>query len=169
MKTLLIAWHSRTGAARQMAQALERGALAAALALEQPGQLRVRRQAASRTDAAALLAADGYLFCAPENLGSLSGAMKECFDRCYYGVLDRIQGRPYGVAISAGTDGEGAARQVERICTGWRLRAAAPPLIARSGAQTPEQIAAPKQVPADVLARCEELGGLLAATLLMGS
>ncbi|MFQ6722076.1 flavodoxin family protein, partial [Bordetella pertussis] len=26
MKTLLIAWHSRTGAARQMAQALERGA-----------------------------------------------------------------------------------------------------------------------------------------------
>ncbi|PAX97434.1 flavodoxin, partial [Bordetella pertussis] len=52
---------------------------------------------------------------------------------------------------------------------GWRLRAAAPPLIARSGAQTPEQIAAPKQVPADVLARCEELGGLLAATLLMGS
>lgn len=82
MKTLLIAWHSRTGAARQMAQALERGALAAALALEQPGQLRVRRQAASRTDAAALLAADGYLFCAPENLGSLSGAMKECFDRC---------------------------------------------------------------------------------------
>ncbi|CRD75009.1 flavodoxin [Bordetella pertussis] len=97
----------------------------------------MRRQAASRTDAAALLAADGYLFCAPENL--------------------------------AGTDGEGAARQVERICTGWRLRAAAPPLIARSGAQTPEQIAAPKQVPADVLARCEELGGLLAATLLMGS
>ncbi|CPM38579.1 flavodoxin [Bordetella pertussis] len=82
----------------------------------------MRRQAASRTDAAALLAAD-----------------------------------------------EGAARQVERICTGWRLRAAAPPLIARSGAQTPEQIAAPKQVPADVLARCEELGGLLAATLLMGS
>ncbi|CFN57982.1 Uncharacterised protein [Bordetella pertussis] len=74
----------------------------------------MRRQAASRTDAAALLAADGYLFC-------------------------------------------------------WRLRAAAPPLIARSGAQTPEQIAAPKQVPADVLARCEELGGLLAATLLMGS
>ncbi|CFP63035.1 flavodoxin [Bordetella pertussis] len=27
-------------------------------------------------------------------------------------MLDRIQGRPYGVAISAGTDGEGAARQV---------------------------------------------------------
>ena len=52
--------------------------------------------------------------------------MKEFFDRCYYGALDRIQGLPYACAISAGSDGAGAARQTERICTGWRLRAAAP-------------------------------------------
>src|SRR5690606_29741214 len=106
-------------------------------------------------------------FCAPENLASLTGEMKECLDRCYYGVLDEIQGRPYAVTISAGTDGAGAARQLERICTGWRLRPIAPALIERNGAQTPEAILAPKPVPPDALARCHELGGLLAATLLI--
>ena len=53
--------------------------------------------------------------------------MKEFFDRCYYGALDRIQGLPYACAISAGSDGAGAARQTERICTGWRLRGGAGP------------------------------------------
>ncbi|MBO9357172.1 flavodoxin family protein [Bordetella petrii] len=168
MKQLLIVWHSRTGAARQMARALARGARQAGIALELADRLRVSARRARGVEPADLLAADGYLFCAPENLASLSGEMKECFDRCYYGVLDRIQGRPYALAISAGSDGAGAARQADRICTGWRLRAVAPALIERNGAQTPEAILAPKTVPLAALQRCEELGGLLAATLLAG-
>ncbi|SAI35656.1 flavodoxin [Bordetella ansorpii] len=168
MKTLLIVWHSRTGAARAMATALERGARHAARELEATPHLRVVRRRAGRALPGDVLDADGYLFCAPENLGTLSGEMKEFFDRSYYPALDRIAGRPYGLAISAGTDGTGAARQAERICTGWRLRAAAPALVARNGAQTPDAILAGKTVPAAVLAQCEELGGLLAATLLAG-
>lgn len=166
--TLLIVWHSRTGAAEQMAQALAAGARAAAQAMDMAQSLDLRSLAAPQADCADVLAAHGFLFCAPENLGSASGAMKEFFDRCYYGALDRIAGRPYGLAISAGTDGSGAARQIERICTGWRLRPAAAPVIARNGAQTPEQILAPKSIAPDVRAQCEELGGLLAATLLAG-
>lgn len=168
MKHLLIVWHSRTGYVEQMAEALARGAHDAALALEQAASLDVHLQRAQDTHPADLLAADGYLFCAPENLASLSGEMKECLDRCYYGVLDQIQGRPYAAVIGAGTDGTGAARQLDRICTGWRLRPVAPALIERNGAQTPAAILAPKVAPQDVLARCEELGGLLAATLLAG-
>lgn len=169
VKTLLIVWHSRTGAARQMAAALERGARRIARELEATPQLAVMRRRAGRTPPEAVLQADGYLFCAPENLGTLTGEMKEFFDRCYYAALDHIAGRPYALAISAGTDGTGAARQVERICTGWRLRSVAPPVVARNGAQTPEQILAAKTVPAAVIAQCEELGGLLAATLLTGA
>jgi len=168
MKTLLIVWHSRTGAARAMAAALARGARRAAGELEAAPQLAIVRRRASRATPQAVLQADGYLFCAPENLGALSGEMKEFFDRSYYAVLDRVAGRPYGLAISAGTDGTGAARQAERISTGWRLRAAAPALLARNGAQTPQAIQAAKTVPAAVLAQCEELGGLLAAVLLTG-
>lgn len=168
MKRLLIIWHSRTGYAEHMAQALARGASQTAHALEQADSLQVHLQHAHSTRAEDLLAADGYLFCAPENLASLTGEMKECLDRCYYPVLDHIQGRPYAIAISAGTDGTGAARQLERICIGWRLRPLAQPLIERNGAQTPEAILTRKAVPLDVQARCEELGGLLAATLLTG-
>lgn len=168
MKQLLIVWHSRTGAARQMAEAAARGALAAAAQLEQAADLNVVLRRAADTQADAMLASQAYLFCAPENLASLSGEMKEFFDRNYYAVLDRIQGLPYACAISAGSDGSGAARQVERICTGWRLNALAPPLIVNMGAQTAQQILAPKTVASAELAKCEELGGQLAATLLLG-
>ncbi|WBX89613.1 flavodoxin family protein [Achromobacter mucicolens] len=169
MKELLIVWHSRTGAAQQMARAAARGAAEAAAALEQPHDLRVTLMRAQDAGDDALLASHGFLFCAPENLASLSGEMKEFFDRNYYAVLDRLQGLPYAAMISAGSDGAGAARQVERICTGWRLTPVAPAVIVNLGAQTAAQILAPKTVPAADLARCEELGGLLAGIMLMGA
>ncbi|QYJ22867.1 flavodoxin family protein [Achromobacter sp. LC458] len=168
MKQLLIAWHSRTGAARQMAEAAARGAAAAATQLDQAGELHIEMRRAADVDADVILASHGFLFCAPENLASLSGEMKECFDRNYYAVLDRIQGRPYACAISAGSDGTGAARQVERICTGWRLKPVAPALIVNLGAQSAQQILADKVVPQADLDRCEDLGGLLAALVLTG-
>jgi multimeric flavodoxin WrbA len=124
--------------------------------------------AARDADAADLLAADGYLFACPENLASMAGVMKDFFDRCYYPVLDRLNGRPYAAMICAGSDGEGAARQIARIATGWRLRAVADPLIICTHAQTPEAILAPKVIPPADLARCEELGSALAAGLAMG-
>jgi multimeric flavodoxin WrbA len=123
---------------------------------------------AADTDVSHILAADGYLFVTPENLATMSGRMKDFFDRIYYGVLDRVNGRPYAVIIAAGTDGEGAARQIQRIATGLRLKEIALPLIVRNGAQTPEQILAPKQVPETELNRAHELGAALAAGLATG-
>jgi multimeric flavodoxin WrbA len=161
MKTLLIVWHSRTGGARQMAEAAE------AAAAEEAG-VAVRRLAADAAGPEDLLAADGYLFVAPENLASLSGAMKEFFDRTYYPALDRIQGRAYAAMICAGSDGTGAARQIARIAVGWRLRAVAEPIIICTHAQTPEAILAPKTLTADELAPCAELGQALAAGLALG-
>lgn len=161
MKRLLIVWHSRTGGAQQMAQAAAQGA-------RREAGLEVQVVAAAAAGAAQVLAADGYLFAAPENLASLSGAMKDFFDRSYYGALGRIEGRPYAALICAGSDGAGAARQIERIATGWRIKPVAPALIVLTAAQTPEAILAPKTIaPAD-LARCAELGEALAAGLAAG-
>jgi hypothetical protein len=94
--------------------------------------------------------------------------MKEFFDRTYYPVLDRIQGRPYAAMICAGSDGTGAARQIARIVTGWRLRPAAEPLIVCTHAQTPERILAEKRLSPEQLAPCAELGQALAAGLALG-
>jgi multimeric flavodoxin WrbA len=154
---LLIIWHSRTGASAAMAKAAAEGAGAAA-------QLLAAADAAPEV----LLAAEGYIFVCPENLGSMSGMMKEMFDRAYYPLLGRIEGRPYATLIAAGSDGEGAQRQIDRIVTGWRLRRVAEPLIVNLAAQTPEAIAAQKQVPAKVLDQCRQIGGALAEGLRLG-
>ncbi|MET0589487.1 MAG: NAD(P)H-dependent oxidoreductase [Novosphingobium sp.] len=115
-----------------------------------------------------LLEAGGYLFVCPENLASMSGVMKEMFDRSYYPLLGKIEGRPYGTAIAAGSDGHGAQAQIDRIVTGWRLRRVADPLIVNMGAQTPEEILAQKMVPPKELDRCREWGAALAEGLRLG-
>lgn len=115
-----------------------------------------------------MLAAAGYLFVCPENLASMSGAMKEFFDRSYYPLLGRIEGRPYATAIAAGSDGRGAQAQIDRIVTGWRLRRVAEGLIVNLGAQSPEAILAEKIVPAGSLAQCGELGAAMGEGLRLG-
>lgn len=159
MAELLIVYHSRTGGSRQMAEAAARAAGSEATAV---------LLSAEDAEPQDLLRADGYIFCAPENLAAISGEMKEFFDRCYYPVLGRIEGKPYALMVCAGSDGENAARQMARIAKGWRLKEAQPPLIVCTSAQTPEVIMAPKTLSEEQLAPCRDLGLALAAGLSMG-
>ncbi len=140
---------------------------AAEAAQAEPG-LKMRLLEAAKTQHADILAADGYIFATPENLAAMSGMMKDFFDRCYYPALDRINGRPYATMICAGSDGANAVRQIDRIATGWRLRAIAEPLIICTKAQTLEAILAPKIIAEYDLAKCRELGAALAAGLALG-
>ena len=161
MKELLIVFHSMTDGTRQMAEAAARGAAA-----EPEVQVRVLRAPAAGAED--VLRADGYVFATPENLAAMSGVMKDFFDRTYYAVLDRIAGRAYATLICAGSDGRNAARQIERICTGWRLKAVADPLIVCTHAQMPEAIMAPKTLDKNDLRRCEDTGAAIAAGLALG-
>ena len=160
-KTLLIVYHSVTGGTRQMVEAAAHGATV-------ESTIRVRLLTAPLAQAADLFKADGYIFGTPENLAAMAGLMKDFFDRTYYPALDQISGRPYATLICAGSDGHNAARQVERIATGWRLKAMADPLIVCTHAQTPDAILAPKVIDRDDLKRCEELGAALAAGMSIG-
>lgn len=160
-KTLLIIWHSRTGGALQMARS------AARAARSEPAVL-TRLVRAARAGPLDVEAADGLILACPENLGAPSGEMKEFLDRAYYPLLERVEGRACALMICAGTDGEGAARQLARVCAGWRLRMIAEPLIVRTGAQTPEAIFSRKTLDAEALQRCGELGATMAAGLEMG-
>jgi multimeric flavodoxin WrbA len=161
MKTMLIVYHSMPGGTKQMADA------AAAGARTEP-QLIVSLLRAAEAGPADVLAADGYLFATPENLGAMSGLMKDFFDRTYYATLDRVNGRPYATLVCAGSDGRQAAAQLARIATGWRLSAVAEPVIVCTHAQAPEAILRPKQISRGDLARCEEIGATLAAGIAMG-
>ena len=161
MKNLLIIYHSQTGGSLQMAHAAAAGAV---------NETAVTTHLLHATEAGAedVLAADGYLFVTPENLGAMSGLLKDFFDRTYYAALDRINGRPYASLVCAGSDGSNAARQIARIATGWRLVVIAEPLIVCTHAQTPEAILQAKTIAAADLARCRELGEALASGLALG-
>lgn len=161
MKQLLIVFHSVTGGTRQMATAAAEGAAGAE-------GVATTMLAAAAAGPEQLLASDGYLFACPENLAAMAGLMKDFFDRSYYPVLERLNGRPYATLICAGSDGSNAARQIERIATGWRLREVAPPLIVCVHAQTPEEIGKQKTIGAAELARCHEIGATIAAGLSLG-
>jgi len=154
-KTLLVIWHSRTGASEQMARAAASHSGAQLIRAEDVGP-------------DALLSAGGYLFVCPENLASMSGAMKEMFDANYYPVLGKIEGRAYASIIAAGSDGEGAQRQMDRIATGWRLKRVADPMIVNFAAQTPAEIMAKKSPSPKVLRDCKELGAAMTEGLELG-
>lgn len=162
MPHLLIIWHSRTGTAEALAHAVAAGARAADAAVT------VELTQCDAVDADAMLAADGYVFACPENLASMTGAMKEMVDRLYYLLLERIEGRPWALIVAAGTDGAGAVRQWQRIATGWRLKAITEPMVVRTGADSAAAILAAKQLPPAALAQAQELGTAFAAGLAMG-
>lgn len=154
---LLIAWHSRTRGSKALAAAAAEGAGTGA-----------RLIAVGDVTPDHLQAAGGYLFVGPENLAALSGAMKEMFDRCYYPCLGQLEGRPYATIICAGSDGENAQRQLDRIATGWRLKRVADPMIVGTAAQTPEAILSLKTIAAERLAEAHDLGAALAEGLAAG-
>lgn len=156
-RQVAIVWHSRTGASEAMARAAAEGAGGSALLVP-----------AGECSPEILRGAGAYLFVCPENLGSLSGTMKELFDRCYYPLLGQIEGRAYATAIAAGSAGLGAEAQIDRIVTGWRLRRVAPSLIVNLDAQTPVAIAMPKHLTQAALAPCINLGKALAEGINLG-
>jgi multimeric flavodoxin WrbA len=115
----------------------------------------VRVRAALSASPVDVMEADGYLLGSPVNLGYLSGALKHFFDQIYYPCLDETRGRPFGVYLHANNDATGALRALEAITTGLQWRAAQAPLVVTG------------QPTADDLAAARELGGAMAAGLLL--
>lgn len=150
-KRLLIVAHAPSPNTAALRDALVRGATE--LELE---DVEIVSRSPFETEAADVLAAQAVILGTTENLGYMSGALKDFFDRIYYPCLDHTQGLPYALMIRAGHDGTGTRRAVETIVTGLRWRAVHEPLVCRGDFQEA------------FVAQCEELGGTVAASLEAG-
>ena len=155
MLSLLVVWHSASGATRALVEAAVDGASDPAIA--KAGRLvEVRVAEALHTGVEDVLDADGYLLATPENFGYMSGGLKDFFDRTYYPCLDHTRGKPYRLVVKAGGDGAGAVGAVVPLATGLGWRAVGEPLVVRGEVSDADLDAA------------RELGGSLAAGLALG-
>lgn len=151
VKTLLIVMHAPSPNTAALRDALVRGA-------QHPDIEGVETQSRAPLDATPedVMAADGIILGTTENLGYMSGAMKDFFDRCYYPVLEEKQGLPFALIVRAGHDGTGTMRAIDTITTGLRWSAIQPPVLCRGEWQD------------DFLEQSETLGMTMAAGLEAG-
>ena len=101
-----------------------------------------------------VLEADAYLLGTPANIGYVSGALKHFFDQIYYPCLDATRGRPFAAYVHGNEGLEGAVRAISSITSALGWEAVAPTLEVMS---TPDR---------EALAACQELGAVLAATVM---
>ncbi len=149
-KRLLIVFHSKGGKNERMADAVLRGANHPDVDVE------VRFLRAFDAGAEDLLWTDGIIVGTPENFGYMSGALKDFFDRTFYEVEGKVEGKPYAMFIGTGNDGQGAISNIRRICTGYKFREVQEPVLV-VGDLEQEQLDA-----------CEALGLGMAAGLEAG-
>ena len=150
-KTLLIVSHAPSPNTRSLLEAVVEGTAGAETE-------NVNVVVLSPFDAGAddVMAASALIVGTTENLGYMSGALKDFFDRVYYPCLEKTQGLPYALYIRAGHDGTGTRRAVESIVSGLRWRAVQEPLICRGDYQ------------AAFADQCRDLGMAIAAGLDAG-
>jgi len=118
VKTLLIVYHTGGVKTAQMAQALERGALAALQEAQAEGEVRVVMKRCAEAGPEDVLAADAIALGTPENFGYMSGMMKDFLERVFYACEGKIEGRPWALFVAAGQDGSGAIASISDRCTG---------------------------------------------------
>ena len=103
-----------------------------------------------------LLTCNGLAIGTPENFGYMSGMIKDFFDRTYGEAQDKVFRKPFVIFVSAGNDGSGALRAIERIALGYKFKNVFTPVIAKG------------KITEEILEQCRELGGTLAGGCAMG-
>lgn len=151
MKRLLIIAHAPSPNIQRMIDAVLKGANSDAI--DGVEAIFIPALEANADD---VLKADALILGTPENLGYMSGALKDFFDRNYYPCMDKTEAMPCAILIRAGNDGTGTKRALKSILTGLRWKIVQEPLICRGDFKE------------EFINQAEELGLFMAASLEAG-
>lgn len=120
--TLLIIYHSQSGNTRTLAEAIFESCVEQQMA-------NVILKTAKETNLEDVLAAQGILIATPEYFGTMSGALKDFFDRTYYPAHEYCVNVPYALLVCCENEGQGTVRDVQKIAQGYTLRKSLEPMI----------------------------------------
>lgn len=151
MKQLLIVAHAPSANTLELAEQVLQGALSAQLENTQ-----TRWITPFQATVEDVLGCDAIILGTTENLGYMSGALKDFFDRIYYPCLEQKQGLPFSYFIRAGHDGTGTQRAIQSICNGLKWKQVQPEVLCRGEWQD------------DFLTNCNNLGESIACGLDFG-
>lgn len=150
-KNILIIGHTPSANTQRMVKAIIHGA-----DHEDIEQVQARYLSPINTHPEDVLQADAIILFTTENLGYMSGLLKDFFDRIYYPCLEKTEALPCAIIIRAGHDGTGTRRALETILTGLRWKIIGEPLVCKG------------EFEEDFIEQCEALGLYIAASLDVG-
>jgi len=116
-KRLLVVAHAPSPNTLRLREAIKAGST-----LAQANNVNLVMKSPFEAVAKDVLGAQALVLGTTENLGYMSGALKDFFDRIYCPCLEHTRGMPYLLYIRARLDGTGTRRAVESIASGlgWR-------------------------------------------------
>jgi flavodoxin len=108
MAKLLIIYHSQSGNTAKMAEAVRDGALS--------GGATVSLKKAAEADVDDLLECDAVLIGSANYFNYPAGMIKDYFDRTFFTLKGKVDGKPYATFGSAGTGGDKALIALNDLC-----------------------------------------------------
>jgi hypothetical protein len=145
---LLVVWHPVPPSVHRLRDAVLAGSIDAG------SPLALRSLAAPDAGVDDVEGAAAAVLITTESFGMVAGLMKDFLERIYpwfEEVPNRRPGLPYLLISKGGNDGTGAVRDVTRILTGLRWKAALPPIVV-AGSLTDAQVAHVREQAATLVA-----------------
>jgi flavorubredoxin len=142
MSKVLIIYHSQSGNTEAMAKAVSEGARSAGAT--------VTLKKAATAVAEDLMNCGVVVFGTPNFFSYEAGMIKDFFDRTYFALKGKVDGKPYAVFGSYGGGGEMALASLCKLCDSTGLKKAA------------DSIGAQRAPSAEAVEKCKALGAKMA-------
>jgi len=142
MAKILIIYHSKSGNTEKMATAVQEGAASAGATVTQKDAI----------DATAddMLNSDVVVMGTPNYFSYEAGIIKDYFDRTFFTLKGKVDGKPYATFGSYGGGGNAAIESLNKLCDNLGLKKAA------------DSIGAQREPSSEALEQCKALGGKMA-------